>query len=81
MQLFRTFTSDLLRHADWLTACGVMSVAMEAPGVYWIPIDEVLETPECEVLLFNARHLEDVRLQLINALAHALAVGLTDVVS
>ena len=29
--------------ADWLTACRVTHVAMEATGVYWIPIFEILE--------------------------------------
>jgi hypothetical protein len=37
VQSFKTFTADLLRLADWLTACRVTSVAMEATGVYWIP--------------------------------------------
>src|SRR5258708_38585064 len=40
---FPTFTSDLHRLADWLTACHVTSVAMEATGVYWIRIYEILE--------------------------------------
>ena len=35
VQSFKTFTSDLGRLADWLTACGATSVAMEATGVYW----------------------------------------------
>jgi len=43
VQSFTTFTSDLLRLADWLTACRVTSVAMEATGVYWIPVYEILE--------------------------------------
>jgi len=34
---FTTFTADLQRLADWLTACGVTSVAMESTGVYWTP--------------------------------------------
>jgi transposase len=34
---FLTFTEDLHRLADWLKACGVQTVAMEATGVYWIP--------------------------------------------
>ena len=38
-----TFTHGLLALADWLTACGVTSVAMEATGVYWIPVYEILE--------------------------------------
>ena len=57
---FTTFTSDLLRLADWLTACRVTSVAMEATGVYWIPIYEILEARGMEVLLVNARHLKHV---------------------
>lgn len=60
IQSFPTFTSDLYRLADWLTACGVTSVAMEATGVYWIPIYEILETRGFEVLLVNARHLKNV---------------------
>jgi hypothetical protein len=60
VQSFKTFTSDLLRLADWLTACGVTSVAMEATGVYWIPVFEILEARGFEVLLVNARHLKNV---------------------
>jgi len=57
---FPTFTSDLYRLADWLVACGVTSVAMEATGVYWIPVYEILETRGFEVLLVNARHVKNV---------------------
>jgi transposase len=60
VQSFNTFTSDLLRLADWLTACGVTSVAMEATGVYWIPVYEILEARGFEVLLVNARHIKNV---------------------
>ena len=31
---FGTLTPDLLAWADWLPACGVTHVAMEATGVY-----------------------------------------------
>ena len=55
VQSFKTFTTDLLRLADWLTACRVTSVAMEATGVYWIPIYEILEARGFEVLLVNER--------------------------
>ena len=60
VQSFTTFTSDLLRLADWLAAGGLTSVAMEATGVYWIPIYEILESRGCEVLLVNAWHLKNV---------------------
>jgi transposase len=60
VQSFPTFTSDLRRLADWLTACGVTSVAMEATGVYWIPLYEILDTRGFEVRLVNARHVKNV---------------------
>ena len=60
VQSFPTFTSDLNRLADWLTACRVTSVAMEATGVYWIPIYEILEARGFEVHLVNARHVKNV---------------------
>ena len=37
VQVFGAFTVDLHRLADWLTECGVKTVAMESKGVYWIP--------------------------------------------
>ena len=55
---FRTFTADLHRLADWLVACRVTNVAMEATGVYWIPIYDILEARGLEVLLVNARRQE-----------------------
>lgn len=63
---FPTFTSDLHRLADWLTTCRVTSVAMEATGVYWIPIYEILEVRGFEVHLVNARHVKNVRRWCMN---------------
>jgi transposase len=60
VRCFKTFTEDLHRLADWLVACGIKSVAMEATGVYWIPIYEILEARGLEVLLVNARHVKNV---------------------
>ena len=57
---FATFTGDLYRLADWLTTCRVTSVAMEATGVYWIPLYEILEARGFTVLLVNARHVKNV---------------------
>jgi transposase len=57
---FATFTADLERLADWLEACGVDIVAMEATGVYWIPLFEILEGRGFQVYLVNARHLKNV---------------------
>lgn len=57
---FGTFTRDLLELADWLRACGVTHVAMEATGVYWKPVWNVLDGQFTEVLLVNAQHIKAV---------------------
>jgi transposase len=57
---FPTFTADLHRMADWLEQCGMETVAMEATGVYWIPLYEILEERGFAVYLVNARHLKNV---------------------
>lgn len=57
---FDTFTTDLHALADWLISCDVDTVAMESTGVYWVPIFEILEERELEVLLVNARHIKNV---------------------
>src|SRR5438105_12705420 len=60
VRAFKTFTTDLHRLADWLTACGVTTVAMESTGVYWIPLYEILEARGVDVVLVNARHVKNV---------------------
>jgi transposase len=60
VRAFSTFTDGLQRLADWLTACRMRSVAMEATGVYWIPLYELLEARGFDVRLVNARHLKNV---------------------
>jgi transposase len=57
---FKSFTVDLNVLADWLTACGVDTVAMESTGVYWIPLYELLDRRGFQVLLVNARHVKNV---------------------
>ena len=57
---FPSFTVDLNALADWLTVCGVDTVAMESTGVYWIPLFELLESRGFTVLLVNARHVKNV---------------------
>lgn len=60
VRAFKTFTADLHRLADWLVACGVTTVAMEATGVYWIPIYEILEARGVVPVLVNAHHVRNV---------------------
>lgn len=60
VQVFPTFTVDLHALADWLTACGGETVAMESTGVYWIPVYDILEARGFQVYLVNARHIKNV---------------------
>jgi transposase len=60
VQCFATFTAGLHRLADWLAACRITHVAMEATGVYWIPVFEILEARGFDVILVNARHVKNV---------------------
>jgi transposase len=60
VRVFATVTPD--RHAlvDWLVACHIDTVAMEATGVSWGPIFELLEQPGITPSLVNARHVKTV---------------------
>ena len=60
VRCFRTFTADLEALAQWLSECGVRTVAMESTGVYWIPVYELLERRGFEVLLVDARSVRHV---------------------
>jgi transposase len=57
---FGSCTPDLIALADWLTECGVDTVAMESTGVYWIALYELLERRGFKVFLVNARHVKNV---------------------
>lgn len=58
--VFGTTTPDLCELAAWLEEEGVVSVAMESTGVYWIPVYELLESRGIEVVLVNARQFKHV---------------------
>jgi len=55
-----TTTPDLEELAKWLKQCGVTDVAMEATGVYWIAVYQLLERRGFNVLLVNARQIKNV---------------------
>jgi len=59
VRTFGTMTRDLLALWDWLQAEAVTHVAMEATGVLWKPLYNVLEG-RVQVLLVNARHVKQV---------------------
>ena len=55
-------TDQLLALVDWLIACGGTHVAMEATGVYWKPVVNVLESYDFSaVLMVNLQQIRGMR--------------------
>lgn len=57
---FGCWTADLIRMAEWLKGCGIETVAVQATGVYWIPLYDILLQHGLEVALVNAYHTRNV---------------------
>jgi transposase len=60
VRAFGTCTPDLVELTEWLVQCGVTSVAMEATGMYWVPVFEVLEARGLQVWVINPHQLKQV---------------------
>ncbi len=59
VRTFGTLTDDLLGLGDWLAESGCTHITMEATGVYWKPLYNLLED-RFSLLLVNARHIKAV---------------------
>lgn len=59
-EIFGTVTSQLHALRDWLLGQGVRSVAMEATGVYWLPLYGVLEASGLTVVMVNGRQTRNL---------------------
>jgi len=57
---FGAFTRELKAIVQWLRNCGIVTVAMESTGVYWIPLYQLLADAGLKVCLVNARHVKNV---------------------
>jgi len=57
---FGCTTAELRTMADWLTQCGIRTVAMQSTGVYWIAVYDILEQAGLEVYLANARETKNL---------------------
>jgi transposase len=57
---FGTFTADLRALSQWLKEHQVHSVAMEATGVYWIPVHDRLQADGFQVTLFHGAHARNL---------------------
>lgn len=59
VRTFATTTKSLLDMSDWLSRGGCTHIAMEATGVYWKPIYNIVEG-DFDVMLVNAQHIKTV---------------------
>src|SRR5438309_2543008 len=56
VRTFGSFTADLHRMAQCLKTCRIETVVMQATGVYWVALHQILEDHGFQVNLVNARH-------------------------
>jgi transposase len=57
---FETTTSDLVALLSWLSEHSCSQVAMEATGVYWKPVWNILSDGSFELIVANAAHIKNV---------------------
>jgi transposase len=57
---FGCWTAALIQMAEWLQACRIETVAIQATGVYWIPLYDVLARHGVRVILVNAQSTKNV---------------------
>src|SRR5256885_7073134 len=57
---FATTTASLIELGEWLEVNGCTHVAMEATGVYWKPVWQVLVDSSLELVLANAAQVKNV---------------------
>jgi len=57
---FGCWTEALKEMAAWFQACGIDTVVMQATGVYWIGLYDILEENGIRVVLVNAQHTKNV---------------------
>jgi transposase len=57
---FETSTAGLEALLDWLTASDCTHVAMEATGVYWKPVWNILSDGAFELVVANAAHIKNL---------------------
>lgn len=57
---FGCWTSDLQKMAQWLKACGIRTVLVQATGVYWIALKDIVEQQGIEVVVANAHHTKNL---------------------
>lgn len=57
---FATTTDGLLALLEWLISCQCQIVAMEATGVFWMPVWKILSDGAFKLIVANAAHIKAV---------------------
>src|SRR6267142_63608 len=57
---FSSTTEQLIELRAWLEECRCTHVAMEATGVYWMPVFRILGEGPFELMVANAAHIKNV---------------------
>jgi transposase len=60
VQEFGCWTADLIRMAKWLQSCRIDTVAIQATGVYWIALYDILTEHGIRAVLVNARNTKNI---------------------
>ena len=60
VRTFATTTRGLLELSEWLASHGCTHVVMEATGVYWKPVWNILSDGDFGLTLANAQHVKNV---------------------
>lgn len=60
VRCFGCLTPDLQSLARWLVRCRIKTIALEATGVYWVPVVQVLGEYGLEVYLVDARQAKNL---------------------
>ncbi len=53
VRTFGTVTKELLRLLDWQRGERITHLATESTGVYWRPLDNLLDGPRIELMVVN----------------------------
>lgn len=57
---FAATTEQLVKLRAWLEECRCTHVAMEATGIYWMPVFRILDDGGFELIVANAAHIKNV---------------------
>jgi transposase len=60
VRTFKTTTGELLALSEWLASLGATHIAMEATGVSWKPVWNILSDGDFALILANAAHVKNV---------------------